>query len=87
MNDVEVLVNNHADVRSYAIRRAIAQRKKRQLKKLVLWICAFAASALCALILWVNGAVHDTLAALMMVASSMAGCFTLGLYVAKVNRK
>ena len=87
MEDVEFMVNNHADVRSYAIRRAEARRKKRQHKRMLLSIAAFALVALCMVILGKAGAVHQMLAAFIYATSAMAACFTLGMYVAMLIRK
>ena len=87
MNDVEFMVNNNADVRRYAIRRAAALKKKRQLQRMLLCIGALAATAICGVILGTIGAVHSVLAAVISVMSVMTACFTLGMYAAKVIRK
>ena len=86
-DDVETLVNNHADLRRSAIRRVEARKKKRHLQKLMLHITLFAVLAACMVILGKIGAVHCLLAAFIYAVSAMAACFTLGMYVATLLRK
>ena len=87
MNDVETLVNNHADLRSRAILRAEARRRKRQLRKMLLQVAAFAVIALCMVILGKIDVIPSIFAAFIYAMSAMAACFTMGMYVATLIKK
>jgi hypothetical protein len=87
MSDVEIMVNKNADVRSHARMRIAAKKRERRLKNMLLCSGLFAVAAIGAVALGAVGAIHALLAAVVSVFSTMAGCFTFGLYVASVGRK
>ena len=87
MNDFELMVNKNSDVRCYAMQRAAAQRKKRQVRKAILRIGVLAATAIGSVILGEIGAISYKLAAVVTITAAMAASFTLGLYWAMVRRK
>ena len=87
MEDIELMVNKNAGIRHYAMMRAAARKRKRQLRMMALCIGLLLATTAGAVALGAIGAIHYLAATIVAIGAAATASFILGLYMGKVGKR